>query len=336
MVRVAIVGAGFMGKMHGNVYANLPESKVVAVVDIDINKAEEIAKSHGARVATKMDEVLDSVDLVDVCLPTYLHCKYTVMAAHAGKHVLCEKPITLNLKDADSMITAAKKSGVKFMVAHCIRFWPEYAALKEIFEEKRYGRLMSIWMLRVSPTPVWSWDNWILQKNKSGGALLDLHIHDTDFLLYLLGRPESVFSRGTKNKNGWSHVWTVYNYRRVAAVAEGGWDLPAKFPFNMAFRAVFEEAVVEFGLVPQSRMLLYQADKEPVPMDVPQPKVTGVQAGGNISALGGYFNEIQYFIECISKDEKPKIVTPQDARMSLQIILAEQKSAETGKIVKLV
>jgi predicted dehydrogenase len=105
----------------------------------------------------------------------------------------------------------------------------------------------------------------------------------------------------------------------------------------MAFRAVFEGAVVEFGLVPQpTRVLLYEADKEPVPIDVPQPKVTGVQSGGNISALGGYFNEIQYFIECISKDEKPQIVTPQDAQMSLQIILAEQKSAETGKVVKLV
>ena len=112
-------------------------------------------------------------------------------------------------------------------------------------------------------------------------------------------------------------------------------NVPAKFPFNMAFRAIFEKGTVEFGLQPQPRMLLYQGDSEPIPVDIPQPKVSNVQAGGNISSLGGYFNEIQYFIECISKDEKPKIVTPQDARMSLQIILAEQKSAETGKIVKL-
>jgi predicted dehydrogenase len=335
MVKIAIIGAGFMGKMHGNVYANLPESKVVAVVDTIPAKAEEVAKPHGAKIATRLDEVLDSVEMVDVCLPTFLHAKYTVMAAQAQKHVLCEKPIALNLKDADRMVTTAKKAGVKFMVAHCIRFWPEYMALKEMFDKKLYGRLISIWMSRVSPLPTWSSNNWLLQGSKSGGAITDLHIHDADFLLYLLGKPESVFCRGTKNKHGWVHVWTAYNYKRTAAVAEGGWDLPAKFPFNMAFRAIFEKGIVEFGLQPQPRMLLYQGDSEPVPVDIPQPKVSNVQAGGNISSLGGYFNEIQYLLECISEDKEPAVVTPQDARTSLQIILAEQKSAETGKMTKI-
>lgn len=335
MVKVAIIGAGFMGKMHGNVYANLPDAKVMAVVDIDATKSEEIAKPHSAHVATRLNEVLDDVDMVDVCLPTYLHARYAIIAAEAGKDVLVEKPIALNLKDADRMIAAARKSRVKFMVAHCIRFWPEYIALKEIFDKKTYGRLISICISRVSPTPTWSWNNWLMQKGKSGSALVDLHIHDTDYLLYLLGRPESVFSRGTKNKFGWVHVWTTYNYKHVTAVAEGGWDLPAKFPFNMAFRATFEKGVVEFGLQPQSKTVFYQGDRESMPIDVPQPKVSNVSAGGNISSLGGYFNEIQYFIECISKGEYPAIVTPQDARTSLQIILAEQKSAETGKIIRL-
>ena len=335
MVKIAIVGAGFMGKMHGNVYANLPDmAKLVAVVDSSPAKAEEIAKSHNAKVTANLDDVLDDVDMVDVTLPTYLHCKFTVAAANAGKHVLCEKPIALNLKDADKMLAAVKKNKVKFMVAHCIRFWPEYMVLKRIYDEKKYGRLISIWMARVSTAPVWAWNNWLMQKGKSGSAITDLHIHDTDFALYLLGKPESVYSRGTKNKTGWVHIWTSYNYRNVAAIAEVGWDFPGKFPFNMTFRANFENGTVEFGLQPQYKMVLYQGGNEAVPIDVPQPKVSNVEAGGNISSLGGYFNEIQYFLECLSRDKYPKVVTPQDARTSLQIVLAEKKSAETGKIVR--
>src|SRR4030042_366968 len=123
MVRVALLGAGFMGSMHSACYQNIPNAKVVAVVDIRKDKAREQADKHGAKVYSSVSTVLkrDEVDMVDICLPTYLHCKFALKAAKAGKHILTEKPMSHKLREADRMVKAVREAGVKFMCAHVIR-----------------------------------------------------------------------------------------------------------------------------------------------------------------------------------------------------------------------
>ena len=341
MVKVGILGAGFMGEMHSNVYANLADSaKLVSVCDIDKSKAGKIAVPRAAETfdLAGFDGFLNSgIDVVDICLPTYSHVEYTVKAARAGKHVLCEKPMALNLKEADEMLNAVKKAKVKFMVAHCIRFWPEYLVLKEFVEKKQFGKLRSLFLSRLSPTPIWSWNNWLATSKRSGGAALDLHIHDTDFVVFLLGMPESVYSVGTIDKNGLSHIYTDYNFKNYAVVAEGGWNMPDKFPFNMSYLAVFEEGVLSFSLHQNPTLLCYIQGKETYTPEIQVQELAAVssETKGNISSLGGYYNEIKYFIECIEKNMAPKIVTGFDARESLRVILSEFKSVETGKIIKL-
>ncbi|MEK6647465.1 MAG: Gfo/Idh/MocA family oxidoreductase [Candidatus Firestonebacteria bacterium] len=337
MLKVGLVGAGFMGQMHTNCYANLPEVKLVGIADKDEKKAAKLAGQVGAKSYSDFDEMLKKadIDMVDVCLPTYMHKDYVIRSARAGMDVLCEKPMAMNLKEASAMQKAVKKAKVKFMVAHCIRFWPEYMYLKEFIDKKKLGGIKSIYLSRLSPTPTWTWKNWILNPKLSGGASLDLHIHDTDYILYLFGKPQSVFSTGTKDYRGWSHIWTSYKYSDVTVVTEGGWDMPAKFPFNMCFRVVFEKGVVDFGLAPKPYFQIYESKKAPYSPKIPAPKINGVQAKGNISSLGGYFNEIKYFTDCVLMGKTPRIVTPEDAAMSLKIIMAEMKSAQTKKPVKL-
>lgn len=354
MVRVGILGAGFMGEMHSNVYANLEGMvKLVAVCDYDTGKAGKIAIPRGATPfsLSNFEKFINSgIELVDICIPTYSHAEYTIKVAEAGKHVLCEKPIALSLEEADRMIEAIQREKVKFMVAHCIRFWPEYIILKEYVEKKKLGKLKSLFLSRLSPTPTWTWSNWIVKPEKSGGAVLDLHIHDTDFVTYLLGIPDSVYSKGTTNKNGLSHIYTTYNYNipNLAIVSEGGWDMPEKFPFNMSYLAIFEGGILSFSSGQQPNLLCYINGKETFTPEMPsQGFATGIplafqelksnsgETKGNISALGGYFNEIKYFVECIEKAKYPEIVTPKDARESLRIILAEIKSVETGEIISL-
>ena len=328
MIKTAVVGAGFMGKMHAACYENLPNAQLVGIVDEDVEKAKETADTYGAKVYPSLEGLLsEPVDIVDICVPTYLHKGIVIESAKAGKNVLCEKPIALNVGDADEVISETKRAGVKFMVAHVIRFWPEYVKFKEIFDSRRLGKLRSLTCERFSPTPTWSWQNWLMDPGKSGSALVDLHIHDTDFISYLLGKPESVFSRTVETEIGHSHVWSIFEYPGVVAVAEGGWDFAANFPFRMAFVAVFERGVVEFDSRGERTLAVYDGES----VEYPEIQSKKAEGGGNISELGGYYNEVKYFVECVEKNKEPEIVTPEGARDSLELVLTELKSAENGK-----
>src|SRR5438067_694260 len=242
MLKVSILGCGFMGRMHANVYKLLPDAELVAILDRNKSKASKFAKEFGAKAYTDFDEMIAKTkpDIIDICLPTYLHKEFTLKAATAKKHVLCEKPIALNLKDADQMIKACERAGVYFMIAHCIRFWPEYAHLKKITESGELGRLLSVNLTRMGEFPTWSSDNWLANEKLSGGAALDMHIHDTDYALYLLGEPNDVASFGNIDEHGPSFVFTTLTYPGTIAHLEGGWNLPKRTPFRMTFRAIFE------------------------------------------------------------------------------------------------
>jgi len=333
MITVGLVGAGFMGEMHANCYASLRNAKVVGVADIEKKRSSALASKCGAKAYSCLDSMVkaENPDVIDITLPTFLHCEYVTRAAKLGKHVLCEKPMASTVAEADRMIAATKKARVKFMVAHCLRFWPEYVALKRIADSKKLGKITSACFARMSPTPDWGWKNWLLDPKKSGSALVDLHIHDTDFILYLLGKPRSVSASAVKTKIGYSHVYATYDYPDKAVIALGGWDLPPQYPFNMSFRVNFEKGVVEFDSGRSPSIQVYEGRKKPYEPRIDKPTTKSGASGGNISDLGGYFNEINYFLDCIEEGKSPKVVTPKDARNSLAVVLAEQRSAASGR-----
>jgi len=337
MLTVGVVGAGFMGQMHATCHSLLPNARLVGVADVEMDKATALAAKFGAQPYDCLECMIEDAkpDVIDVCLPTYMHADAVICAARLGRHVICEKPMARTVAEADQMIAAVKKAKVKFMVAHCIRFWPEYVALKGIVKSKRLGKLTSLWMSRMSPTPTWAWQNWLLDPKKSGSALLDLHIHDVDYLLFLLGKPRAVSSVSSKTKIGHSHIHTVYSYPGKAVVTCGAWDLPAGYPFTMAFRANFEKGSVVFNADGMAGLQIVEGSSKPVPAPVEKPKTEGTVSGGNISDLGGYYNELKYYIDCVDRGQHPKVVTAKDARNSLAVVLAEQRSAETGKPVKI-
>ena len=313
--------------MHANVYKLLPDAQLVATVDRNKAKANKFAKEFGVKAFTDFDEMIGKAnpDIVDVCLPTYLHKEFTIKAARAKKHVICEKPIALNLKEADAMIEACEKAHVKFMIAHCIRFWPEYAKLKQIKESGELGCLLSVNLTRMGEFPSWSSENWLANEKLSGGAALDMHIHDSDYALYLLGEPKEIASFGTVDEHGPSFVFTTLSYPRAVAHLEGGWNLPKKTPFRMTFRAIFENGAVFWENGP---MTIYPKSGKPKVVEFPKMKAEG---GGNISDLGGYYLELKYFIERV-RDKKPlEIVTPQSSRASLALVLKEIEQIKKHK-----
>jgi len=338
MVKVGILGAGFMGGMHAEVYRNLPNAELVGVADRDLDKARKLAGRHRATAYSTAEDLFgqEKISVVDICLPTFLHKEYAIKAAREGKHILCEKPIALTTEDADEMIDTAEKAGVKFMIGQVLRFWPEYIKLKEIYDSGQLGKLHSITCIRLSPTPDWAWDNWLTDPERSGGALLDLHIHDTDYLLYLLGKPLSLICCVSSHSLPFGHVFTTFTFAdNVIACTEGGWDMPENFPFIMAYTALFEKGVVKFNSRAEKTLAIYIADRKVEYPEVEQELVAAANTEGNIAQLGGYFSEIKYFVDSVENDQEPAQAGARAARDSLKVVLAEKKSAETGKVIKI-
>jgi len=338
MVKVAIIGAGFMGSMHAQVYQNLPNVELAAIVDVDLGRAEKLAGKYGTRPYSQIKNILirDDIDAVDICLPTFLHPRYTVEAAKAGKHVFCEKPIALNLKDADWMIEEVEKKGMKFMVGHVLRFWPEYAKIREISESGKLGKPIFISCTRLSSPPTWAWQGWLTDVKRSGGVLVDFHIHDIDFLLYLLGKPVSVYSKAAGIFPSYNHVFTTLDFPQgIVGVAEGGWDMPGSFPFTMSLIGLFEKGAVEFNNCYERTLIIYPENKEQEYPEIETESQTATDVEGNIAELGGYFSELKYFIDCLQKGEHPDIAGGKVARDALEVMFLAKKSLETGKVVEI-
>jgi predicted dehydrogenase len=338
MINVGIVGLGFMGKMHFRCYKALKNVKVAAICDIDekkfadtggtagnISGAEKPLDLAGISLYTDFDKMLAEARLnaVSITLPTYLHCGYTLKSLKAGLHTFCEKPMAMTVGDCQKMIDAAKASKRLLQVGHCIRFWPQYAKLKEIVDSGKYGKVLAATFQRLSLTPTWSWKNWVMDAKKSGGAALDLHIHDSDYVQYLFGMPKEVFARGVKGPSGdYDHIVANYIYNDGKVVtAEGGWVMKPGFGFEMSFNVMLERATISYDCTrsPAFKMA-------PVKSEVIIPKV---------SKGDGYSCELEHFIKAVSGKSVPKVITPKDSLNSVKIILAEKKSCDTREKVSL-
>lgn len=319
MVRVGIIGFGGIGRVHFDAYQKLDGVKVVAVADIDPHRALKA----GLRCVANYRELLasDEIDAVDVCTATPLHAEICVAALRAGKHTICEKPMARTLADAEAIASAAASSNAFFMVAQCMRFWPEWAYLKQVVDDGRFGKLLGANFRRTTACL----PGWFREGKLSGGAILDLHVHDVDFIYWLLGKPNGLFSRGYVGLTGeLDHVVTQYFYDDPAApalvTAEGSWAMADRFPFSMCYTANFERATVASDSSQSPMLKLYHYDEITTPTTPPGT---------------GYDHELRYFIDCITKNNRPTTATAHDAAATFRIIQAETESIRSRKIVSL-
>jgi len=344
MVRVGIVGGGFMGHTHAQCYQLIPKAKLVAVADPVAKTRSDFAAQYGCQAFDSLKAMLASdVDAVDVCTPTFLHAEQVIAAARAGKHVVCEKPMALTLSECDRMVAATEKAGVIFMVAQVLRFWPEYTVIADLVRSGKLGAVQWASASRLSPSPAWSWDDWIRDEARSGGPILDLHIHDLDLLAWLLGPPTRVFCTGVgRTGSGTSPakpLITVFtsleghpNGAKSLATASTG--MTGGFPFTMELLVSAEKGTIAFDSTATPALTIMQQGRKPRSPKVPQPKVPKSAYGsGNIQALGGYYVELKYFVDCVAKGQKPTVVTAQDARLAVELCLAARESAQTGRLV---
>ena len=319
MIKVGLIGCGFMGNMHANCYKNIEGVKLVAVADLRREKAEELA--DGATIYSDGIDLINNadVDVIDICLPTYLHAKYALMAMDKVKYLFVEKPVTLTNAEAQALIEKSKETGCNVQVGQVIRFWDEYVELKKIIESGKYGKVLNANFRRISPKPGWGWENWLSDVTRSGGAAQDLHIHDTDYVLSVFGEPESFTS--IKNAVGEenSYINTIMKYKDFVVGVEGTWELPGTHPFEATFRVVFEKATVENA---GGKFICYTNDGASE-IKIEKIELAGGYKGGNISDLGGYYNELVYFTNAVKNGGKIEKATLTDASKSLAFVLKE-------------
>jgi predicted dehydrogenase len=258
---------------------------------------------------------------VDLCVPTPLHPEQCIAALKAGKHVLCEKPLALSSAEARGIVQAAQSAPGFFMPAMCMRFWPGWSWLKQAVTERKYGKVQAARFRRMSERPGWSQGTYA-QGNTVGGALFDLHIHDTDFVQFLFGRPASVFSTGVMGAGDWiEHVITQYNYEGGPVVyAEASWLLAKGF--SMSYTLLCERATLDFELA-------HGADATTVTKEGKAPTVL------KFNEPDGYTPEIRYMLEAIQAGKAPSVVTAADGLSAVEICEAEGESVKTGRIVSL-
>ena len=325
MLKVGLIGCGFMGAMHANCYKNIEGVELVAFADIRREKAEELAKGTSAVIYGDGKDLIANanVDIIDICLPTYLHAEYAMLAMEKVQYVFVEKPVALTVEQGKKMLEKSKETGAQVQVGQVIRFWDEYVELKKIIESGVYGKVINANFRRLSPRPDWGWENWLLDYKLSGGAGQDLHIHDVDYVLSVFGQPKNFYSVKNINGESNSYVNTLMQYDNFVVGVEGTWDLPGSHPFEATFRVVFEKACVENA---GGKFVCY-TDEGAHDIKIDKPQLLGGYKGGNISDLGGYYNELVYFVDKANTGATIDRATLAQASQSLKFVIEEINNA---------
>ena len=325
MLKVGLIGCGFMGGMHAACYQALENLgvKVTAVADTRREFAEKTA-GEGVPVFESGMELIEKadVDIVDICLPTDLHAAHAVAAMKAGHHVFVEKPICLREEEMELLLKTEAETGVKVQVGQVIRHWTEYRWLKQTAEEGVYGKVLAGTFKRLSAGPTWASENWLSDVRRSGGVAVDMHVHDVDFVRYLLGEPETVQTQTCRDADGIiTHVMTLFGYgNRLSISVEASWNYPQSFPFTASFCVQFEKAtaVLEGGT-----LTVYPNEGEPFHPELVEDFQGDNNIGGNISSLGGYYNELKYFVEGLQGKNDLSVATLEEAIKSVRLVKKE-------------
>lgn len=375
-IGVGVIGLGFMGRTHLLAYdaarrAGYP-CRVLAVCDHGVvektlrsgprgsldseHAARAAAVLAGARRYAEVEALLEhpQIDLVSICTYTDTHVDLALRCLERGKHVLVEKPVALRSQDVQRLADGVRP-GRLCMPAMCMRFWPAWAWLLEHVRGGTFGAVRSATFERLGSRPDWA-THFYADERRSGGALVDLHIHDADFVCACFGPPRSVFATGTTD-----HLTAAYLYtsgreahtppigdisaasperaasdRRVGrpdpnlereqggppphVVAEGGWDHAPGWAFRVRYVVVFENATADFDISRDPQLMLIRDGRcEPVPL----PRLTGYDA------------EVRHLLESISRGASEPAVTVADAVRVTRLLEAERRSLETGAVVRL-
>jgi UDP-N-acetylglucosamine 3-dehydrogenase len=324
-MRIGILGAGDMGRVHASVYASMSGVEIAGIVGRTRARAASLAGEVGAPALTDPWMILDddSVDAIDVTFPSGLHRQWTIAALERGKHVFCETPMALTLEDADAMIAAAREHQRILMPAQVHRFGVEAAFIHNEVVAGSLGRPLSAYAGSRSPfygsgerRPI----------DLYGGPMLDLMIHPIDTLNWLLGTPIQVMGTGRVGPSGTiDYAFVALDFENASGLAEGCAMMPESFPFSIGLRVLCEqgalEASISLGPTEVISLVRYPAK--------------GQSEQLSLEGVDPYTDECKHFVDCVRNGADTAPASLEGERDALRVALAAQQALQQGAPVSL-
>ncbi|MGV8913791.1 MAG: Gfo/Idh/MocA family protein [Rhodoglobus sp.] len=322
-LRIGIIGTGFMGGVHAEAWRAIAECSLEAVfVRSGESRVHDLAGSEVAAY-TDLHEFFDAVDVVDICVPTHLHAHFALAAAEAGKPTICEKPLALTSADGRNVVDAFARRGLPLLVAHVVRFSPEYSAARSAVRSGAIGELSTVRLATLSFAPDRGAHSWFHDEAKSGGIIFDLMIHNLDYALWLAGMVDTVYARVSSAGPG--HAIAILQHESGAiSHVEGSWSEPPTV-FRTQAELAGADGFIEFS----------SDTSAPIISRLCAPP--GAANTGLIERAGGvnpFETEMRHFIDVIENRATP-IVTATDALRAVQLAEAARESAITGRPIRL-
>lgn len=331
MLRAALIGFGGIAKAHRKAFAKLEQRGIATLVcahDVNPNAftakikinidAEAVEVDEHINFYTDLDEMFakEEFDFVDICVPSFLHSKITCDVLRRGYHVMCEKPMALHYEDCAAMIKAAEENGKELMIGQCLRFYPAFDYIKSAIEDGRFGKVTSGFFSRLSQPPIWGWENWFMDPERSGGCVTDLHVHDIDIARYLFGEPDAISCRATTSVCRHDSVHTSLFYGNTPITAIGDWTVG--IPFHANCRVDFERATVT--LEGSTKLTVY-------------PKDGTAAYAIPIESISGQESELAYFCDVINGKIKNEKNPPISAATTIRLVEHLRKSADANGVI---
>lgn len=332
MLKVAMIGfGGIAHSAHIKPHLELEKkgvSKLIAVCDICAERFnEKIAINIGGSDVTLSDSVKkyadwkemlekEDVDVVDICVPTFLHKEVSIGALESGHHVICEKPMSLTYDSCKKMCETAKRVGKKFMIGQSVRFSAAMVLIKKIIDEGVYGKVKSAMFHRLSAPPKWGWENWYMDYNRSKSCIMDLHIHDIDYIRHVFGEPKGVSCHTADVYAGKDIAHSRLFYDDFSVMAIGDWSREG-LPFQSGCTIAFENAT----LVRDGNTITISPRGEESFVAEYEPN-------------NSHMAEIEYFMDCVENDKEITLSVPQSTALSVKLInTLIESSNENGAFV---
>ena len=325
-MRIGFIGVGGMGYTHLLCLQEIASKEDIFVSAIADKRKErqEMAEKifPDAQIYTDGIELLEkeNLDTVFIIAPSYEHFSLMNKAMEKKLSIFCEKPVCLSLKDCDALVAMEKGYTKPICIGQVVRHMPEYRFLKSCIESGKYGKLLDLSFERLSGDVGWGYEDWFHDEKKSGSVILDLHIHDLDFMRFVLGEPlKAEVIHFTKFESGMvNHVLTKAKYSDLEVLSEASWYHSDSYPFQANYRADFEKATIQYNSAIDKEHIFLCAGGKQEKVRTAGDEIE-IQSEINIKSLGAYLIEDRKFISYLLGKDEEKPVSLQDAIESVRL-----------------
>jgi len=315
---IGVLGCGTIAYRHMRTLKSLQERFALEVTALSDTRRGALNQALGiwpkARTYFNAKELIacEDIDILYICLPSYLHTEYAVLAMQRKIHLFIEKPVCLTSAEAQLLLEEQKQNNVFVAVGHVLRFFDEYEFLHDLIRTSKYGKLELLILKRFCGIT----EKWFQDEEKSGSVVLDLHIHDVDFVRYTVGEPLIKRIAGRANDTGMmTHIISDYTCGDTWIQAEGLWDISGAVPFEAGYHAYFEKASVIYNSISLKEPMVYEKNH-----------IAKWKRGQTLR--DPYQQENEYILSCFIEKKRPVRISLEEGIKSVKLCRKELSLAK--------